>query len=257
MRVVAGLLAILVMTVATPSIASAATTTDLEHDLLGMINAARTDHGLRPLRSSSRLWSIAGYRAGRMAATNVLSHSVAGSISAQLRAKRMPWYAYGEDIGYTRAKRGQTANKELFRMWKASPSHWKLMMSAKYNYIGVGIAYRSSNRKTFSSLIFTESRDLTDARAAMDGVGRDGGGSTWSWHGWDPLLQTHTSGLKSFDVQVRVDSGAWRTVARKTGATTRVWNGLASGHTYGMRVRARDRAGNVGRWTAEMRLRVP
>lgn len=257
MKVLAGLLALLTLTVATPSIAAAATTNDLEHDVLDLINDARTDRGLHPLRVGKRLWLIAGYRAGRMASTNVLSHSVAGSISSQLKARNVPWYGYGEDIGYTRNKPSKTAIKHLFAMWKASPSHWKLMMSSKYNYIGVGIAYRSSNTKTFSSLIFTESPDLTDARASMDGVSHNGADATFGWHGWDPTLQTHTSGLKSFDVQTRVDSGSWKTVASKTTATSRSWNGLSSGHTYGMRVRARDKAGNLGPWSSEMRLRLP
>ncbi len=256
MRVIAGLLAVLALTISAPQVAASNATTDLEHDVLGLINNARHELGLRSLRVSGRLWSIAGYRAGRMAATNVLSHSVAGSISSQLKAKSMPWYGYGEAIGYTRSKRGTTAIRDLFRMWKASPSHWKLMMSKDYNYIGVGISYRSSNNKTFSSLVFTESPDLTDARAAMDAVSHNGGDTKWYWHGYDPYLQTHTAGLKSFDVQVRVDSGAWRTAAYKTTATSRPWNGLAPGHTYGMRVRARDRVGNVGRWSDEIRIRI-
>ena len=257
MKVLAGLLAILALTVSAPSAQAATSTNDLEHDLLDMINDARTSHGLRPFRAGKRLWVIAGYRAGRMAATNVMSHSVAGSISSQLKAKHVPWYGYGENIGYSRTKRGKTAMKDLFRMWKASPSHWKLMMSSKYNYIGVGLSYRSSNNKTFGSLVFTESPDLTYARAAMDDPRQGGGDSTWYWRGWDPALQSHTAGLKSFDVQTRVDSGNWKTVASKTTATSRSWNGLSSGHTYGMRVRARDKAGNLGPWSAEKRLRIP
>jgi Cysteine-rich secretory protein family len=251
------MLAILALTVSTPPVQAATTTNDLEHNLLGLINSARSERGLKPLRVGNRIWLIAGYRAGRMASTNVLSHSVAGSIASQLKAKGVPWYAYGEDIGYTRTKRGQTAIKDLFRMWKASPTHWRLMMSANYNYIGVGIAYRASNNKTFSSLVFTESRDLTGARAVMEGASHNGGDSTWVWRGWDPVLQTHTSGLKSYDVQTRVDSGSWHAAASRTTATKRSWNGLASGHTYGMRVRARDKAGNVGPWSSELRVRIP
>ena len=92
--------------------------------------------------------------------------------------------------------KGQPAIQHLFKLWKASPEHWRLMMSPSYNYIGVGLAYRSSNHQTFGSLVFTESPDLTDARASMDGVTSNGNGATWSWHGWDPMLQTHLSGLQ-------------------------------------------------------------
>lgn len=251
------MLAILALTVSAPTASAATSNTSLERSLLGMINKARTDHGLRPLRAGSRLATIAGYRAGRLAATNVLSHTISGNIASQLRAKGFPWYGYGEDIGYTLAPAGTSSIKDLFRMWKASPSHWKLILSPDYNYIGVGIAYRSSSRKTFGSLVFTESPDLTGASSALDRVSGGGGSASWSWHGWDPALQTHTSGLKNFDIQTRVDSGSWRTIATKSTATGRTWSGLTAGHTYGLRVRARDRAGNVGRWTPELRVRVP
>ena len=257
MKVFAGMLAILALTVSISPVKAATSTNAVEHDLLDMINVARNEHGLKPLRVGNRIWSIAGYRAGRMASTNVLSHTVAGSLRSQIGNKGVPWYAYGEDIGYSTMAKGHTAAAHLFRMWKASPSHWRLMMSATYNYIGVGLAYRSSNHRTYGSLVFTESPDLTGARASLDSVGYNGSSSTWSWHGWDPDLQTHLSGLKSFDVQTRTDSGSWHTVAYKTTTTSRAWNGLGSGHTYGMRVRARDKAGNVGPWTSELRLRIP
>jgi uncharacterized protein YkwD len=257
MKVLAGLLAVLALTVSAHPAQAATSNFDLERDLMDMINGARTEHGLKPLRYASGPWAIAGYRAARMASTNVLSHSVAGSIASQLKAKHVPWYGYGEDIGYTRGRRGQAAISDLFRMWKASPMHWKLILSPSYNYIGVGLAYRASGNKTFSSLIFTESRDITKPGAKIDGLSTNGSQATWSWHGSDPVLQTHTSGLKSFDVQTRVGSGPWRTVARNTTATSRAWGGLSGGHTYGLRVRARDRAGNIGRWSPELRLRVP
>jgi hypothetical protein len=249
------MLAILALTVSIHPVEAATSTNDLEHDVLGMINVARGDHGLKPLRVGNRIWSIAGTRAGRMAASNVLSHTVAGSLKSQIGSKGVPWYAYGEDIGYTTMAKGQAAIQHLFKMWKASPEHWRLMMSSTYNYIGIGLAYRSSNHRTYGSLVFTESPDLTDARVAMDWVGHDGGAATWSWHGWDPILQTHLAGLKSYDVQTRVDSGTWHTVAYRSTSTSRAWTGLANGHSYWMRVRARDKAGNVGPWS-EMRLQL-
>jgi len=242
------MLAILALLIVPAHNVEAATTTDLEYGLLAKINEARAEHGLRPLRGNTGVWAVAGTRAARLASTNILSHSVPGSIAAQLNARDVQWYAYGEDIGYTRARRGAAAVDELFRLWKASPPHWQLMMSSNYNYIGVGLAYRASNNKTFGSLVFTESRDVTRPRAYMDGASLNGSTATWSWHGADPVLQTHTAGIRSYDVQTSRDSGSWRTVASGTTATSRSWGGLSPGHIYRMRVRARDRAGNVGAW---------
>ena len=39
--------------------------------------------------------------------------------------------------------------------------------------------------------------------------------SRWSWNGYDPRLQTHTAGLRDFDVQYRVGYGSWRTAPRQ------------------------------------------
>ena len=165
------MLAILALLIVPAHNVEAATTTDLEYGLLAKINDARIDHGLRPLRGTPGVWAVAGTRAARMASTNVLSHSIAGNLASQLNAKDVQWYAYGEDIGYTRARRGTAAVDELFRMWQASPAHWKLILSSNYNYIGVGLAYRSGNNKTVGSLGFTEAREVDRPRASMDSGG--------------------------------------------------------------------------------------
>src|SRR5262249_20378616 len=121
---------------------------------------------------------------------------------------------------------------------------------------GVGFAYRSSNGKTFGSIIFTESRDITNAIAHIDGAWTSGNTGTWTWRGWDPVLQTHMAGLHSYDVQIRTDSGSWRTLMSKTSATSRSVGGLSSGHSYTLRVRARDKVGNIGRWV-DTTVRMP
>jgi hypothetical protein len=235
----------------------ATSTTDAEHLILDWINQARNERGLDDLRAGHRLWDIAAYRADRMADTNRLSHSIAGKIGSQLNARNVPWYAYGEDIGYSPQRSVTKAAAELFKLWKASPSHWELMMSSRYNYIGVGLDYRSSNHRWFSSLIFTESPDLTGARAAMIGGDRNGDDVVWQWRGFDPQLQSHTAGLDDFDVQLRTDSGSWKTISSGTTSTARTVKDLAGGHWYGLRVRATDQRGNTGPFASEIRIWVP
>ena len=39
-------------------------------------------------------------------------------------------------------------------------------MSSAFNYIGVGLAYRSTNGRTFGSVVLTESPDHTRPRAS-------------------------------------------------------------------------------------------
>jgi Cysteine-rich secretory protein family len=256
MRWLAAVLAVFLL-IGSPGLAKATTTDDVEHVLLDWINDARAEQGLTDLRVGHRLWDVAAGRAHTMAATNILTHTVAGYVGSQLDARRIPWYAYGEDIGYSPKQNVVDAATELFKLWKASPTHWDLMMSSRYNYIGVAMSYRPSNHRWFSSLIFTESPDLTGARATMQGGRRNGTDVTWTWQGWDPALQSHTSGLDDFQVQIRKDNGSWSTVSKATASTARTSRGLAGGHWYAARVRARDNNGNVGPWTGDIRVWVP
>ncbi len=257
MKRLAAIAALLLLFAVAPAPTGAATTNDYEHQLLGLINQARVANGLLPLAGSANLWSLAGTRADRMAGRNVLSHTVAGDLRSQIGAKRIPYYGFGEDIGYTPAARGSAAVADLFRMWKASPQHWQLMMSPKYNYVGIGLAYRASGRRTFGSIVFTESRDLTGSRARIVSARRVGSVVIWTWQGWDPRLQSHTAGLNDFDVQRRNDHGRWFTPLRSTSRTSYVRYHAAHGHTYSLRVRARDKMGNVGPWSSEIRISVP
>ena len=93
----------------------------------------------------------------------------------------------------------------------------------------------------------------------MDGVGdRNGDDATWSWRGCDPVAP---DAYRRAGVVRRPGPGRRRQLAdgrdedrprpRAPGTAS------TSGHTYGMRVRARDRAGNIGPWTAEMRSGCP
>jgi len=251
----AALLAGLLLTATAPRAEAAISST--ERALISWMNADRAALGLRPLREWSTLSYLAGLRAYRMASANVLSHTVGGSLGRQLAYKRVRAWRYGEDIGYSSYPRGIEAARHIYRMWKASPIHWAQMMSRSFNYVGSGLAYRSSNGRTFASLVFTESPDHTGVLSRITGASRSGDDVSWAWTGWDVALQTHTAGLANFDVQYRVDRGTWHTVRYKSTARTVTLANRAGGHAYGLRVRGRDRAGNLGPWTPETRIWVP
>lgn len=55
------------------------------------------------------------------------------------------------------------------------------------------------------------------------------------------------SGIASYDVARSYDGGAYTTIASATTATSLNWT-MTPGHSYRFRVRARDKAGNVGAW---------
>jgi len=245
-------LALLVCGVATTS---ASTATAPERQIMTSVNQARASNGLRPLRSDVRLWALADERAAAMASSDVLSHEAGGSIDSGLSRGAIQWYRYGEVIAYSTAS-GSAAAAHLFELWLSSPSHWELLMSDSFNYLGVGLSVSSSGR-TYGSIVLTESRDRTGARATLSGVTVSGDDVRWTWRGGDPLLQSHTAGLRDFAVQQRTDGGSWVTVSTGTTSTARSAINRAHGHWYGLRVRARDRAGNVGPWSAELRAWVP
>ena len=54
-----------------------------------------------------------------------------------------------------------------------------------------------------------------------------------------------------------MDGGAWRTLRAATIAPSIVLSDRAPGHAYAVRVRARDRAGNLSAWTPPRIALVP
>ncbi len=243
---------------ATASSTSASAPSSFENTLFGWINRDRVARGLRPLRMDGRLNDLAGSRAANLAAANVLSHQVAGgNIGTTLSAWGMQWYRWGEAIGMTSYPYTTTAAGYLYGMWKHSAEHWALLMSTSFNYVGVGVAYRSSNRTTWASIVLTESLDHTRPGARMTGSGRSGTTIWFGWRGWDPLLQTHTAGLRNFDVLYRVDSGTWRLIRSGTTGRSISLAGRAHGHSYAVRVRSRDNRGNLSYWSSSLRVWVP
>jgi hypothetical protein len=233
--------------------ATASTATAPERDVMALVNRARVDAGLVPLRSDYRLWVLADERAAAMASSDVLSH--AGGLQATLDGRGIQWFGFGEVIAWTSASPASAA-QSLYGLWASSAPHWQLLMSRSFNYLGIGLSYSASGR-TYGSIVLTESRDRTGARATITGATVSGDDVRWTWRGGDPALQTHTAGLRDYAVQMRVDDGAWRNVTSATTSTSRTLVNRAGGHSYGVRVRARDRSGNLGPWSPEHRVWVP
>ncbi len=252
----AAIMAALMLATLAPTVSAALTTNEAR--IIGWINDDRAKLGLRPLRGWGALYSIADLRAGRLASAGRLSHSVGGDLGKQLRNRNVKAWLWGEDIAVTTYPKGVEAAKSLYRAWKGSKTHWALITSKRFNYLGIGLAYRKSSGQTYASLVFTESPDHTGARGAITGASLKGGDDiSWTWRGWDLLLQTHTAGFANFDVQYRVDYGSWRTIRSTSSSTSITLMDRGSGHSYALRVRGRDRAGNVGPWSSESRVRVP
>jgi hypothetical protein len=193
--------------------------------------------------------------AAHMASTGVLA--LPSCTSCMLSDYGVQKYNYGSIASWSTYNWGAEAANSIWQGWKQHATQWAKLMSSTLNYIGIGIAYRSANRSTWSAVFLTESKDVSRPWSKFSGSAHSGTTVSWSWTGADTTLQTHTAGLKNFDVQYRVDDGAWTTIKSATTAKSLSLTSRARGHTYGLRIRARDNLGYVSGWSAEVRVWVP
>jgi len=240
--------------VAHPPAVRAATADDMEAQLLTLINDARTQKGLVALRSWSRLSDLAGDRAASMAKTGNMSHP--SCLGCQFTSYGVQWYGVGEVLAWTSWPWGSQAVQSIFNGWKSSATHWSLLMSTKFNYIGLGVAL-ASNGRTYAAGELSESKDHTKPWARKSTVSRKGTHVAGAGAGWDHQAQPPPAGLRNFDVQYRVGTGTWTTIRSGTTARSLSLSGRTHGRYYGLRVRARDNLGYVSAWTAELRIWVP
>ncbi len=240
--------------VTNPAPVAAATASGVETTILNWVNAARADRGLKPLRLHAGLVDLAGDRAATMASTGVFKHP--SCVKCMFDNRGIQYYAGTEVISWSGYELSENPANSLFSAWRNSSLHWGILMSSRYNYIGLGVADRSSTNGTYAAGLLTESRDRTTPWAVMSGGSRNGTSVTWTWRGGDRVLQTHTAGLKNFVVEYRVDSGSWSTIRSGTTAKSLTLRDRARGHCYSLRVRARDNRDYLSGYTSTVRVCV-
>ncbi len=241
----------------TPRAAAATSPTDARALILGWMNDDRVANGLVPYREWRALDDLTTDRADRLASVGILSHDAAGgNVGDALDAASIPWYWYGEALGLSRLSLSEAAARQVYDAWMASAPHHDILMSAVDNYVGIGIA-QSGDGSTWISLIATESPDHTPPVAANVALTVSGTTITYRWKGSDPLLQTHTAGLRSFDVEWKHDNASWQLLRNDTTATAIRLVDRKPGHWFWFRVQAADRGGRLSAWTPAIRIWVP
>jgi uncharacterized protein YkwD len=234
---------------------TASTMLSMETTILGWINAERVKRGLVKLVLHKSLDNLAADRAVYMAERQELKHPTC--VKCLFDARGIQYYAGTEIIAWSGYAPGDTAARSLFSAWRNSSLHWGILMSSKYNYIGLGIAYKSGGYGTYMAGLLTESVDQSRPSARLTGASRSGTTVSWSWTGADRLLQTHTSGLKNFDVQYQVGAGTWTTIRSGTTARSLSLSSRSRGQCYSLRVRSRDNRGYVSDFTSALKVCVP
>jgi uncharacterized protein YkwD len=256
LAVVAAVLVLSAISVSLPAPTQASAESTMESSLRSWISRDRTARGLRPLRNDARLAGLSGDRATWMAARRTLTHTSAdGNVCNALTKRSIYWYRCGEDIGWATGW-GSTTAKYVYKLLRGSPSHWALLMSSRFNYVGVGVA-RSSDGRTYVSIVFIEGPDRTAPIPRMRTRSVSGRTVRFTWSAADVRLQTHTSGLKNFNVALRVDNGPYVQIRTGTTRTSLTLLHRARGHWYTVRIQARDRRGNLSAWSVGKRAWVP
>jgi uncharacterized protein YkwD len=224
-----------------------------EAHLISFLNADRAALGLVPVRVDARLMAMARARSTDMIVNDYFSHTQPDgrNVFDILNASGITWYGAGEIIAwnnYPMDVSASTANHQ----WLGSPDHLAIVISKDYNYVGVGLAVDPVTGKKMWTAIYMKGPDRTGAQARL-GTPSLGTG-TWTtrrvtlrWTGSDVRLQVLTAGLRSFVLQRKVDSGAWKTILGTTNRSLVL--SVAKGHRTQFRVAARDRAGNRGAWS--------
>jgi uncharacterized protein YkwD len=236
-----------------------ATLTQAATDLVALTNSKRRAGGLVALQADPDLMAIAQTRAEVMAANDVLSHTEPNgrNVFDRIVDAGLTWFGAGEIIAWNTYPTEPLSVGEAVYAWMHSPGHHAIMMSSGYNYVGYGAADSASGKHYYAGVFVAEPdetgawvRVSTPTKTVLSaGLAR----VRVRWSGGDTRLQVRTSGLRYFQVQRRVVGGSWRTVGTTT-ATARTFT-WARGHTYEIRVRARDRAGNWGAWRV-VRVRI-
>jgi len=224
-----------------------------EAHLISFLNADRAALGLVPVRVDARLMAMARARSTDMIVNDYFSHTQPDgrNVFDILNASGITWYGAGEIIAwnnYPMDVSASTANHQ----WLGSPDHLAIVISNNYNYVGVGLAVDPVTGKKMWTAIYLKGPDRTGAQARLATPSLGTGTRTTRrvslrWSGSDVRLQVLTAGLRSFVLQRKVDSGAWRTILGTTNRSLVL--SVAKGHRTQFRVAARDRAGNRGAWS--------
>jgi uncharacterized protein YkwD len=248
-------LTVLLPTTATASHRTVAATDKIqaaEAQLLRDINRIRVRNGRKPLRLDKRTRQVARARSSDMATKGYFAHVEPDGDNASriLQRRHIRASEVTENIGHTIGLTLRQGSGRMATWWYTSSPHRRQMLARDVNYVGIGIARRGS-RFTYTA-IFTRARDRTCPRVVIDEarwrpMGR-GARVLVDWHGVDPQLATGTAGVKRFEVERLMLATGWDSVEVDPQRSEWAFPTMDSGY-QNVRVRAVDRAGNVGPWS--------
>jgi hypothetical protein len=226
-----------------------------ERHALDLTNQRRVARGLIRLRLDTRLTELARQRAQYMADTGNFSHTQSGGTTVfdMIGDANIRWYAAGEIIAWNTAGPLDYSAEFAVQGWMASPSHKAIVVSDDYNYVGFGVAVAANGTRYWAG-VYLRGPDRTAPWVRPGTWSKVNLSSRYArvtvrWSGGDTRLQVLTSGLRYYQAQRRRDGGYWYDYGITT--ATHLSARWMRGHTYELRVRSRDRAGNWSGWATK------
>jgi len=254
-----------------PAVAASDTTSltvdAAELELVRLMNESRGSAGLPAVAVNTAVAAVARARSVDMATKSYFSHTQPDGrkVFDLLNAAGIPWKAAGEVLAWNQWPSLGDSAIVARNSWLDSEPHRAVVLGTGYNAVGVGVAVNASTGKTYWTAVFVvlgttaapapvaaapaaapSSADRTRPTVRWGQTTVRAAGSrrvaTVRWAGSDT-----GSGVRNYQLQLRRNGGRWVWV---TSATTlgRRHVTVTRGVRYDFRVRARDRAGNVGAW---------
>ena len=136
-------------TVATQSRPSAGS---LAHSMLNMLNAERSDHGLRALRMNTKLITSAHRHNVTMAKNNDMSHQCKGEkfFADRISAAGYNWMSAGENIGWNSSMNLSGLRYlecEMYREKAPDNGHRLNILDHSFRDVGIDIYFDKTNNK--------------------------------------------------------------------------------------------------------------
>lgn len=124
----------------------------LEQGVLANVNSLRRQHGLAPLRLSSKLTAAARLHSAEMAERGYFSHDSANGTSFDKRISRFyslsgkRYWSVGENLLWSSPDVDAAG---ALNMWLNSPEHRKILLIGRWREIGLAAVHASSAPGTY------------------------------------------------------------------------------------------------------------
>ena len=120
-----------------------ALTDDWGERMLAKVNAIRADAGVPPVRACATLDRSAGRYARAMARTGVVVHVQPDGTDPRDRMERA---GYDAQLAGENLAGGQRTVVQVVRAWRASPTHYAVLVDPRLEHVGFGHAHDPDSR---------------------------------------------------------------------------------------------------------------